>query len=464
MIRFDSSSFLEKREVKAPQLPRLTSKESYIMPSFTQELSELELQLQCIFDSFGHWSGEEGSLTNILMIVKKKMKRLADIVGKRILELDRAQRSNPIIHRLEEICRDSLTGYQGKFDCEILQDMRSQLEHIQNTQDIFNDGDCRKKIVRIVRETKEKLVIFVGNSLHELHLFQPKLNALKRMIKTIPKSLFTSNRKTELLPIQSAAMQKRSLKYIPVLAKVGQVHNVGGKNKRGGLLTNYPDSWDLEPGMVGITNTLKFLAFHADPDAINNYSHYLPFMHGAIRRSAITMRIVIESTYEYYPDQAGFLFQKDFKGTTAFETGLTTHGENITMSAIRDIISPMKFPILHHALIATPKFVSIFVGWFPWAYHVRDHNGRSLIQAILAAGGKCVKENSIIFASISHEQIQERDPVTTLFPFAAVSSGKHGDLQKSFYLLRRQPGVLNGMIPKNNVSKKRGKKRKKRKA
>ncbi|GFH46477.1 hypothetical protein CTEN210_02951 [Chaetoceros tenuissimus] len=396
--------------------------------------------------------------------------------------------------------------------------MRSQLERIRSTKNIFSNKD-RKNVVGIVQDTKERLVALVGSTLHVISFFQPKVTVLERMIRAFPKSLSTPHRETNLLPIQTAAIYSEGAKYIPVLAKVGQIHNVGGENQRGGLLTSYPDNWDFK---FGIRRTLEVLLFHADeeedketedmryvsalktlqeenlllkedvhrydllyasgweqsklrfkfilqldPDALNKFSLYMPghFMHGAMSRGAATMRAIFESTFECYPDQAGFLFQKDLIGRTVFQEALEKHGEYNTMSVIRDIISPhMDFPILHHALIAAPKFTSIFANWFPEAYSLRDSYGRSLIQAILAAGGKCVIENSIIFASISHDQIQERDPVTTLYPFAAVASGEDGDLQKSFYLLRRQPGVVNGMIPKNNTSKKRGKKRKKGKA
>lgn len=491
------------------------------MPSFTLELSELELQLQCIYDSIGHWSGEEGSLTNILMTVQKRMKRLAEIAGKRILELDWNQRSNRNVQTLEAICRDALAtrtaGYDADHDLGILNDMRSQLEHIRSTKNIFSKKD-RKKIVDIVQGTNERLVALIGSTLHLISFFQPEVTTLERMIRTFPKSLFTPHRETNLLPIQTAALYGEGAKYIPVLAKVGQIHNVGGENQRGGLLTNYPDNWEIEPG---IRNTLQFLTFYAgdeeedvneedmrylnalkalkeetlllkddvffydllcssgwtqskhrfkfilqlDPSAaFKKCQRYFPFMHRAMRRGAATIRAISESTFECYPGQTGLLFQKDLRGMTAFDIGLDMYGENTIMSVIRDVISSITFPILHHVLFAAPKYTSMFAKWFPEAYFLRDSNERSLIQAILAAGGKCVKENSIIFASISYEQIQERDPVTMLYPFAAVASGKDGDLQKSFYLLRRQPGVLNGMIPKNNTSKKRGKKRKKGKA
>lgn len=45
----------------------------------------------------------------------------------------------------------------------------------------------------------------------------------------------------------------------------------------------------------------------------------------------------------------------------------------------------------------------------------------------------------MLLATLTDDQIREKDPVTSLYPFAAVASGEDGDLEKSFC---RQPGVL----------------------
>ena len=377
-------------------------------------------------------------------------------------------------------------------------------------------------MIDIVREIKRELVKVIGESLLRLgHELNCSITTVERMINVFPLALFELN-KHGIIPIEASSIHCESVKYVPVLAKVGQRHNVGGEGKRGGLLMRLQCELDEDDDYDELT-LLQFLAFHDNcvddenlhevdmefmnalnalkkegllvkedildqellyssawkeskarfqfflrwvPDAINKYAYSnggYPFMHSSIvhKRSMKSLKAILETTFECYPDQAGFLFQKDFKGQTAFEIGLDMYGEENLLNAIYDIISPnLDFPILHHAVVAAPKFASIFANWFPWAYHVRDHNGRSLIQAILAAGGKCVKENSVIFASMRDEQICEKDPVTTLYPFAAVASGENGDLQNSFYLLCRQPGVLKRIISTRKNEKSRNKKRK----
>ena len=140
-------------------------------------------------------------------------------------------------------------------------------------------------------------------------------------------------------------------------------------------------------------------------------------------------------------------------------SGLEEYGENETMTMLHEILSPTKsFPILHHVLVHIPQKAKLFTKWFPWAFHLRDHHGRSLHQAIMAAGAKCIEDNCIICSSLSDDQVQEKDPITTLYPFAAVACGEDGDLERSFELLRRHPGVLD----RNPVQRKR-KRAKKRK-
>ena len=53
-----------------------------------------------------------------------------------------------------------------------------------------------------------------------------------------------------------------------------------------------------------------------------------------------------------------------------------------------------------------------------------------------------MKATKILFATLSDDQIRAKDPITTLYPFAAMAVGEHADLEKTFYLLRRHPSVL----------------------
>ncbi|GFH56673.1 predicted protein [Chaetoceros tenuissimus] len=173
------------------------------------------------------------------------------------------------------------------------------------------------------------------------------------------------------------------------------------------------------------------------------------FMHWLIeKRTLDDFKALFQITLELYPEKAGYLFQKhNDSQETAVERAIQKYGGQETMAAINEIISPAKqFPILHHALVHAPKLQNHFMEWFPWASRVRDHNDRSLIQAIVAAGAKSVRENSSSFALMTNEQIYEKDPVTSLYPFAAVARGEDGDLDKTFYLLNCEPSVVDEIV------------------
>ena len=55
----------------------------------------------------------------------------------------------------------------------------------------------------------------------------------------------------------------------------------------------------------------------------------------------------------------------------------------------------------------------------------------------MAAGGKCIGDNCEIISSLSNDPVQERDPITMLYPFAAVACGEYGDLERSVFELLR---------------------------
>ncbi|GFH46464.1 hypothetical protein CTEN210_02938 [Chaetoceros tenuissimus] len=362
----------------------------------------------------------------------------------------------------------------------------------------WKDETCLKDIMKTIQSTKKKLVDTFGQSLHRLGDFKPKESTVETVVKKFPASMKILNEENQL-SIQACIwhISNHALKYIPLLAKEGMKHNVGGEESRGGLLTTDPSwdggvSWntlqlalgmsgdadtatkDFDKGIVRVLETLKkekvlkkedvselnLIWYSArkncqlrfkyilqlDPGAIKGYTYGgKSFMHWLIDHGDLNrLKALLKVTYEMYPEQAGYLFQKDTDGQqAAVERAIRKYGEKETMTTINAIISPtQQFPILHHALIESPKLDTLFTAWFPWASNLRDHNNRTLIQAILAAGGKSVKENPLAFAFMRDDQVCEKDPITTLYPFAAVASGTNGDLEKTFYLLRRQPGVL----------------------
>ncbi|GFH49883.1 hypothetical protein CTEN210_06359 [Chaetoceros tenuissimus] len=201
----------------------------------------------------------------------------------------------------------------------------------------------------------------------------------------------------------------------------------------------------------------QLLYFSCAENSVERFRYLVDWDPGALLKTRVVGRplihklkdlkedfsLALEAGFRYHPSIGGLLFIKNDDGITALEGAFDKFGEKETMDMLHTLLLPNRdFPILHHIFTKTPQYKDLFVKKFPWAYHLKDHNGRSLHQALLAAGPDIMNGNDLLFASLSDNQIQEKDPITTLYPFAAMAVGEHADLEKSFYLLRRHPSVL----------------------
>ena len=94
-------------------------------------------------------------------------------------------------------------------------------------------------LVKMLKRAAEDISDHTGKFLHQLQENKPDENTLEKMISASPSSLSYENDGAQL-PIQSAPDYIESCRYIPLLAKKGVKHNVGGEGKRGGLLVADP--------------------------------------------------------------------------------------------------------------------------------------------------------------------------------------------------------------------------------
>lgn len=179
-----------------------------------------------------------------------------------------------------------------------------------------------------------------------------------------------------------------------------------------------------------------------DPDAL------LAFDASRITRPRIippdVLEIILESGFQYFPNIGGILFlRRREENVTVLDHIIQTLGQEIVLNMLHRILTPAcNYPILHHVLTKAPQHKMIFTQKFPWAYKLKDHENRSLHQAVLAAGPKAMNNSEFLFATLGDDQIRTKDPITTLYPFAAMAAGEHADLERSYYLLRRHPSVL----------------------
>ena len=366
----------------------------------------------------------------------------------------------------------------------------------------WKDEDCRDTILEAIEEANERIEQAFGDSMHTLWNHKPSIEAVEKVVKKFPSTLSYIDEDDGRIPIHSAA--DKAFEYVPVLAKEGIKQKVGGEDARGGLLMIDPadDEWwntlqclsnigDDDTEKLRVLKELKqaglllkkdikehHLQTHScwkesklrfeylvdwDPDAlIHTRARDKPLAHIL---DSDQLPVFLESSFKHHPNLSGLLFIKDDNGNIAFDTMCNCFGKKETMTMLNDFLArKCDYPILHHVFINAPHHKELFMEYFPWATQLKDHNGRSLQQAVLAAGPNIMNQHCHIFAMLTDEQIQERDPVTTLYPFAAMAVGEDADLKKSFYLLRRHPSVLDrrARAPADNQSILRRRKKRKR--
>ncbi|GFH44076.1 hypothetical protein CTEN210_00550 [Chaetoceros tenuissimus] len=350
----------------------------------------------------------------------------------------------------------------------------------------WKDEDCKKEILEALEEANDKIEKAFGESMYRLGWkHKPSTEAVEKVVQKFASTLLFEQDEDGQIPIQYAATAGAGFEYVSILANEGVKYKVGEEDTRGGLLIADPteiDGWNAlkmlssagdedddrlrvlkelqksgllvkkdiqEQNLLEVScweeNQKRFEYFASwDPDAlIETRIEDEPLIHYMSSSTEKRIILLLKAGFKYHPNKGGLLFVEDDQGTTAFDCLCSKKEVDKVMSLLYDILSPKRnYPILHHIFVNAPQHINIFMRKFPWAYHLRDHNGRTLHQAVLAAGPDVMKKNDFLLASLSDNQIQTKDSITTLYPFAAMAVGEHADLENTFYLLRRQPSVM----------------------
>ena len=99
---------------------------------------------------------------------------------------------------------------------------------------------------------------------------------------------------------------------------------------------------------------------------------------------------------------------------------------------------------------------------YPSAIYLRDEKQRSFLHVALSSGTS-FKTDAVFITSRRDEEIEERDPVAELYPFAIAASAVESDLCTIYHLLRRNPSLLERRSSsKKRKSGKTGRKRKRK--
>jgi len=117
-----------------------------------------------------------------------------------------------------------------------------------------------------------------------------------------------------------------------------------------------------------------------------------------------------------------------------------------------------------------PQYSNEFGKRYSSSMFLCDINGRKLYQTELASGIRTFNEDSMYFLRMTDEQVREIDPATDLYPVMLLASGQTSDLSAVYYLLRRNPSLVNRGFVNNRKRKKsqstaqRGRKRRSKSA
>eukprot|EP00979_Chaetoceros_neogracilis_P013203 scaffold3725_cov203-Chaetoceros_neogracile.AAC.2 len=376
-------------------------------------------------------------------------------------------------------------------------DLKAAVDTAIKLQGTLKDEAFFSEIKEFAAITNTRFTDAAGQALHRLYKTKPSEDTVKQLIKGIPSSLFYRNHNGQL-PVQSSVRRTHSVKYLPILAKEGIKHNVGGNGMRGGLLL-------LRPNKAGQNrNTLQVLAniknstnpnfrpnfrdtvyldamkvlrnddllvkkdiddhrlllsscFSTskkrfeyladwDPDCLmtGTNSQDLPNMHHIIKIvNLASFTLYFRSTLKHHAQHIGLLFQNDNDGNTAFERAIQKYDKEKTFKAIRECIpSNTTLPILHHVIRYAPESFNDFSIRYPSTIHLRDNNGRSFTQALLTAGTKTIENDGFFFLRLTDDEIAEIDPVTKQYPFLTAATVSKGDLSTTLFLLSKNPSLL----------------------
>ncbi|GFH56809.1 hypothetical protein CTEN210_13285 [Chaetoceros tenuissimus] len=366
---------------------------------------------------------------------------------------------------------------------------------------LWNDEAFFKAVEHFLtnsRINEKKIFKIVADALFNLKVSQPKIEHVKKLVEAFPEALKRKDNDNRL-PIEQltfyAKEEKGSgTKYISTLALEGLKHNVGGENMRGGLLcvsyggntlqrlSKYCYS-ELEDYLQALKDLRRHklllkkdivelnLLYHSciGEFSLDRFQFYIGFEKEALIKTTVNgiplMHAVIkhkqkkndgtqsnkESFKRYLKYSLGhykhLLFLKDDKDQTALDQAIKKFGERETMTILKEVLTTDKpFPILHQVIVHQPKYYNLFLQWVPSMFHLRDENGRTPTQVMLAMNRKFLYDNPSHWIHQTADQLEEKDPKTTLRPFASVAYGILGDLDLSYQILLKHPSVIDVIL------------------
>jgi len=379
------------------------------------------------------------------------------------------------------------------------------------------DETVSKKLLNQFEVLAEKMFedmsTAAGEYLHNLVEDKDSEDEVKAVVKKFPSALSHLNAKGSL-PIQSAVAYSESVAFVPLLAEEGITLNVGGEGMRGGLLLVDPASDDDETNVLqllvcmtydnGTTADSRYLDVliklresnllrkedirqydllyrsffplakarfeylldwdpHAVKESEDHYSLLRRVLYDESNVRIDRFAMALKAGMKHFPDDLGFLFDKDDDGKTNCQLAFEKLGKDEALGVIQECIPVgANYPILHHVIKNAPELRNDFARRYTSAIFLRDENGR-LFHHVALSSGTNLQNDPMIILQMTDDKVNEKDPVTDLYPFMNAASANVPDLETIYYLLRRNPSVLDRsrrLVKCKSAKQKAGKKRK----
>ena len=372
------------------------------------------------------------------------------------------------------------------------------LAKVMKLQKIFPAELCDKyndRYAKLVQDMTNDAAEFLHK---KLDFKKHTEDQVKTVIKAFPSSLSHLD-DVGRLPIHLAACFKRSLPFVILLAKEGVKLEVGGKGKRGGLLVEDPTDSDSFNALHQLANfeddsdnlvvmkklresrlflkedvtQYQLLYWSRYPESKERFDYVLAWDPEALKKTQFkgnpllqafrrieNFATILKAGMKHYPDHLGFLFQKNTDGKTACQVAFEKYGKDETFKVIQEcILSDDNYPVLHHVTMHAPQYMNDFSKHYPSAVFLRDEQGRCLHHVALSSGTNLNAE-ALFVLRMSDEEIEERDPVTGLYPFAIAASAEKPDLSTIYCVLRRNPSLFERRSRSKPVKARKKRKRK----
>jgi len=355
-------------------------------------------------------------------------------------------------------------------------------------------GSLRNKMLERIVRLNLDIQNDVGTFLHNLDSRIHTDAQIRAAVKLSPDSLLKTNSEMRV-PIQVAVRRRYAHAFVPLLAELAieLKKEVGGPDKRGGLLIvdtfarknvtvleifvcvghRKSEKFDVESlenlkklkekGLLdksdiqnhklllrpnaGCQSRIEYLA-DLNPQALEmsmpRGSHPL---WSVISKDIARFKIILKCCVKHYPNEIGFLFTQTGGGDDcACKKAIETYGKEEILAIIQECIPSNKnLPILHFVIKSAPHLLNDFALRYPNAMYLRNNEGQ-LLHHVALANGTTMRNNAMFFLQMSDGKLEDQDPKSGLHPFMLSALGKNYDLYTVFYLLRRNPSVLDRSI------------------